>query len=114
MDAKLIGEEEKYSERKFWKKVNKYAKKIGRDALEKILQLYYAAQNPETPKWAKNVIYGALVYLVSPIDAIPDVVPAAGLTDDLGLIALAIANVAIYITTDIKKQAKEKVKEWFD
>ena len=110
-------DKEKYSERAFWKKVEKYARKAGeagRAFLEKALCLYYAAQSPEVPLWAKTVIYSALGYFINPIDAIPDFTPVAGFTDDLGALATAILIVAVYITPKVKKQAAKKVSEWFD
>lgn len=42
-----------------------------------------------TPKTAKLVTVGALVYLISPADLVPDVVPVLCWFDDFGLLALA-------------------------
>lgn len=102
-----------YSEDGFWSKVVKYAKTAGQEVIEKALWLYYAAQNSQTPAWAKATIYGALGYFILPIDAIPDVLPAAGYTDDLGVLAAAIGAVSIYITEDVKRQASAKLLDWF-
>ena len=55
-----------------------------------------------------------LVYFINPIDAIPDVTPIAGFTDDLGVIIGALAMIAVHITPEIKKQATQKAAEWFD
>lgn len=103
-----------YSEEGFWKKVTKYLKVAGKTVIEKALLLYYAAQSPNTPKWAKGIIYSALAYLIWPADAIPDVVPVAGYTDDLGALALALATVAVYITPKVKKLAEDKMDDLFD
>ena len=43
--------------------------------MERALQLYFAAEDPQTPKWAKGVIYAALGHFILPVDAIPDAVP---------------------------------------
>jgi uncharacterized membrane protein YkvA (DUF1232 family) len=40
--------------------------------------------------YRKSVVVAALVYFVTPIDAIPDFVPVAGFLDDLGVIAAVI------------------------
>ena len=74
--------EKKYTEDSFWDKVVKFAKTAGREVIEKALWLYYAAQQPNTPLWAKTAIYGALGYFISPIDAIPDITPVIGYADD--------------------------------
>ncbi len=113
MEQEKQGFEKDYSEDSFWGKMKKYAKAAGSEVVEKALQLYYALQDSNTPAWAKTVIIGALGYFISPIDAIPDIIPVVGYADDLGVIAAALAAVAIYITDDIKAKAKQKLKEWF-
>jgi uncharacterized membrane protein YkvA (DUF1232 family) len=102
-----------YSESNFWTKVKKFSKNAGKEVVEKALQLYYAAQRPEIPAWAKSVIYGALGYFIFPADAIPDVVPAVGYADDLGVLAAAIATVSFYINDEIKDRTRRKTKDWF-
>ncbi len=102
-----------YSESSFWEKLRDCAIVAGREVVEKALQLYYAAQAPETPIWAKKVIYGALAYFILPTDAIPDFIPVAGYVDDLGALAAAIATIVAYITPEIEEKAKRKAAEWF-
>ena len=104
---------DEYSEQNFWDKVKNFALKAGKEVIEKALNLYYAAQRPETPKWAKTVIIGALAYFISPVDAIPDIIPVAGFSDDLGALAAAIGMVSLYITDEVKQQTKQKLLEWF-
>ena len=87
-------------------------KMAGRPLALKAAQLYYAARSPATPKWARRVIWGALLYFVVPLDAIPDVVPIIGFSDDLGILAAALATVAIYINDDIKSQANIFIEKW--
>ena len=102
-----------YSDNSFWDKVKTFAISAGREVIEKALWLYYAAQRPETPKWAKTVIYGALAYFISPLDAIPDITPLVGFTDDLGALAAAIAMTSAYINEDVKAKASQKLLDWF-
>jgi uncharacterized membrane protein YkvA (DUF1232 family) len=102
-----------YTDRRFQDKLLTYAKAAGRQVIEKALWLYYAAQNPATPKWARTVIYGALGYFIFPIDAIPDMIPVVGYADDLGVLLAAIATVSFYITDDIKTRAAQKLQHWF-
>ena len=103
-----------YSEAGFWQKLNTLARKAGHDLVEKSLQLYFAAESPDTPVWAKGVVMGALAYFISPIDAIPDPIPVIGFTDDLGVLIGAVATIAAHITGKEKKKAAEKMAEWFD
>lgn len=102
-----------YSDDNFWNKVVKLAKKAGKDVIEKALLLYYAAQSPQTPVWAKTTIYGALGYFISPIDLIPDLMPVVGYSDDLAVLVAAIAAVSAYINEDVRKQAADKLTSWF-
>jgi uncharacterized membrane protein YkvA (DUF1232 family) len=105
--------EREYSDDGFWTKVRRYAKAAGIEVVERALQLYYAAQSPDTPAWAKRVIYGALGYFVLPADAIPDFIPAAGYADDLGALVMALASVAFYITPAVREKAHQKLDDWF-
>lgn len=102
-----------YSDQSFWEKVVRFARNAGREVIERALQLYFAAQSADTPVWAKTVISGALGYFISPVDAVPDVTPVVGFTDDLGVLAAAIAAVIAYITPEVKHKAKEKMNLWF-
>lgn len=97
----------------FWAKVRRFAVVAGREVIEKALWLYYAAQAPATPAWAKSVIYGALAYFVLPMDAIPDLLPGVGFTDDLGALAAAIAAVSMYIDDDVRTKTKTRMAAWF-
>jgi uncharacterized membrane protein YkvA (DUF1232 family) len=107
------GYERQYTESGFKDKLIHYAKAAGREVVEKALWLYYASRSPETPIWAKTAIYGALGYFISMIDAIPDLTPIVGYTDDLGVLVAAIATVSAYITPEVKSRANEKLRQWF-
>ncbi|MCG9757025.1 DUF1232 domain-containing protein [Shewanella insulae] len=103
-----------YSDDGFWHKVKQFAKQAGREVIDNALCLYYAAQRPDTPKWAKTVIFGALAYFITPLDAIPDLTPVVGFSDDLGALAAALAMVSMYVDDSVKRQAAEKCSAWFD
>lgn len=103
----------KYTEPSFWEKIKNFAKQAGLEVIEKALWLYFAAQRPETPVWAKTIIYSALAYFISPVDTIPDITPLIGYSDDVGILAAAIAAVSLYITDDVKEETSKKLKTWF-
>lgn len=102
-----------YSDDGFWGKVKGYAKVAGSSVLEPALKLYYSATDEDTPAWAKAVIYGALGYFISPVDAVPDIVPIIGYTDDLGVLIAAAATTAAHIKDEHTLRAKETLKQWF-
>ena len=101
-----------YNAEKFWKKIKRFAKRIGSKAVYYALVLYYALQSPSISKKDKLIIYGALGYLILPIDLLPDFLPG-GFTDDIAGLAVAIYKIARNITPDVRAKAKSKVEEWF-
>lgn len=50
---------------------------------------------PAIPKWL--IPAGALIYLVSPIDLIPDFILGLGQLDDLSVIAVAVAMITLLV-----------------
>ncbi|MGI2260603.1 YkvA family protein [Shewanella sp. GXUN23E] len=105
--------EDAFTEQGFWRKLTDYARSAGREVVEKALWLYYAAQRPDTPKWARAVIYGALGYFIMPLDAIPDLTPMMGFTDDLGALAAAIGMVSLFIDEQVKAKSAQTMTRWF-
>lgn len=53
-------------------------------------QLWFALRHPDAPGWLKWGTALIALYLFSPIDLIPDVLPIIGMVDDLVLVPLAI------------------------
>ena len=100
--------EKKISERRIVRKLRSAVHSIGSDAINQALTLYYTLRAPETPIWCRTVILGSLAYFISMIDGIPDLTPFLGYTDDIAVMAAAIATVAQYITPEIKQKAQEK------
>lgn len=53
-------------------------------------QLWFALRHPDAPAWLKWSTLLIALYLFSPIDIIPDMIPVIGIADDLVLVPLAI------------------------
>lgn len=102
-----------YSEEGLWNKIKKYSKKAGSSVVYAVLLLYFVMKKEEVPKKEKALILGALGYFILPFDFIPDVIPGVGYVDDLGALIAALVRVSMYIDEDIKKQAKDKLQDWF-
>lgn len=102
-----------YSAPRFWDKLAAFGRAAGREVMEKALWLYYAAERPETPKWAKATVYGALAYFILPADAVPDLTPLAGFTDDLAVLAFAVATIGAHIDACVKARTTETLSRWF-
>ncbi len=104
--------QDSYCEEDFWAKCRRFAGRMGRPLLLKALCLYYVLQAPGTPLHVKAGIMAALAYLVSPFDAVLDLVPVLGFADDAAVIAGAVLLVAPYITPEIEARAEEKLSEF--
>ncbi|MFZ1457813.1 MAG: DUF1232 domain-containing protein [Saprospiraceae bacterium] len=74
-----------------------------------VLLMIYAYQSEKTPSWAKKIIIGAIAYLLSPFDGMPDLTPVIGFTDDLGVISFGLVAIACYIDEDVRTKAREKI-----
>ena len=103
---------EQYSAPRFWSKIRSSAGRAGRGVLEKALCLNYALGAATTPAWAKSAIYGALGYFILPVDAIPDMFVGVGYTDDLLVLAAALATVAALVTPEHVDRAQKTLKTW--
>lgn len=66
---------------------------------------WFCATDPATPRRVRLILLGALAYFVMPLDAITDMLPLIGFTDDAAVIAAAIATVAGSITPEHRRKA---------
>lgn len=53
-------------------------------------RLWFALRHPEAPGWLKPAVALLLLYLLSPVDLLPDTLPVIGVVDDLVLLPLAV------------------------
>jgi uncharacterized membrane protein YkvA (DUF1232 family) len=53
-------------------------------------QLWFALRHPAAPTWLKVGTAFIVLYVLSPIDLIPDFIPLLGVMDDVVLVPLAI------------------------
>jgi uncharacterized membrane protein YkvA (DUF1232 family) len=102
-----------FQDASLWRKLARCARAAGSQVVEKALLLYYAAQSPSMPAWARTIAFGALAYFIMPADAVPDLIPAAGFADDLSALAAALVVVVAHITPEVKAKAKATLARWF-
>ena len=104
----------KFSQSEFAEKIARIAKRAGVKLVYAALILYYTLQSDKVSKADKAIIIGALGYMISPLDVIPDAIPIAGLTDDLAVLLYVLKKVWTGIDPEIVEQAKSKLSRWFD
>jgi uncharacterized membrane protein YkvA (DUF1232 family) len=104
----------KFSKRDFVEKIARIAKGAGAKLVYAALILYYTLQSDKVSATNKAMIIGALGYLISPLDVVPDAIPIAGLADDLGVLVFVLKKVWTDIDPDIQVKARERLSKWFD
>ena len=105
--------EQHYNDSSFLDKVTKYGKLIGITALYKAVQLWFVLQKPDVPAGTKAVIMGALGYLITPLDFLPDLLPVLGYTDDMVAITFALIKVQGYIDEEVERKSKRLLTKIF-
>lgn len=103
----------KFTSGEFLEKISKIAKRAGAKLVYIALVLYYTLQSDKVALKDKAIIVGALGYLVSPLDVIPDAIPIVGLGDDLTVLLYVIGKIG-NVSEEIKEKAKSKLTKWFD
>jgi len=64
-------------------------------------------KDPRVPRRSKLVLLAAVGYVISPIDILPEMIPVAGILDDLFLVAFALNHL-------IERAGEELVVEHWD
>lgn len=103
----------KFTNGEFLEKISKIAKRAGAKLVYIALVLYNTLQSDKVALKDKAIIVGALGYLVSPLDVIPDAIPIVGLGDDLAVLLYVIGKIG-NVSEEIKEKAKAKLTKWFD
>lgn len=104
----------KFTNGDFIEKISRIAKRAGAKLVYASLILYYTLQSDKVSVKDKAIIIGALGYLISPLDVIPDAIPIAGLGDDLAVLIYVLNKVWGDVSEDVKEKAKSKLNKWFD
>ncbi len=86
-----------------------------KEVWQKVQSLAQMARDPNVAWKSKAVAIAALLYLISPLDAIPDVIPFVGLADDVAVIVAVVSTLAIelekYVTRQAEKTAEIEIKK---
>jgi uncharacterized membrane protein YkvA (DUF1232 family) len=102
-----------FNEKSFWEKIKNYGSTAGRKVVEPALIMYYCLKDKDTPLKIKLIIIGALGYFILPTDAIPDLSPLIGFSDDLGALLTAYEMAKAYTKPEHREKAEEQLSKWF-
>ena len=75
-------------------------------------RLWLALRHPAAPTWLKVGTALIVLYVVSPIDLVPDVLPVIGVVDDLILVPLAIRWLLNRLPPDIAAATARASTGW--
>lgn len=105
---------DEYTSEGFIEKISRVAKRAGAKLVYVALILYYTLQSNDVSVKDKAIIIGALGYLISPLDIIPDAIPIAGLSDDLAVLLYVVKKVWGEVPDSVREKAHAKLSKWFD
>ena len=104
----------KFSQSEFVEKISRIAKRAGAKLVYAALILFYTLQSDKISAKDKAIIIGALGYMISPIDVVPDAIPIVGLSDDLAVLLYVLKKVWTDVDPEIQIKAKKRLSKWFD
>jgi uncharacterized membrane protein YkvA (DUF1232 family) len=105
---------DKFTKNGFVEKISRIAKRAGAKFVYASLILFYTLESDRVSIKDKAIIIGALGYLISPLDVIPDAIPIAGLSDDLAVLIYVLHKVWGDVSEEVKTKAHAKLAKWFD
>ena len=105
---------DRFTKNGFVEKISRIARRAGSKLVYAALLLYYTLESDKISLKDKAIIIGALGYLISPLDVIPDAIPIAGLGDDLAVLIYVLNKVWENVSEDVKAKSREKLLQWFD
>ncbi len=85
-------------------------KRLARRVKVEVHTLWLAFRDRRTPWYVKAILVLLLLYLASPIDLIPDVIPVLGMLDDLVVIAFALWLCYRLIPKEVMAECREKAQ----
>ena len=103
-----VGSDEPHNEEvvreRFAAKAKRYLRQL--PLAHETAAMYFALLDARTPIWVKATVAAALAYFILPFDAIPDLLPIVGFSDDAGVLAAALSAVSAHITDDHRARAR--------
>jgi uncharacterized membrane protein YkvA (DUF1232 family) len=102
-----------YNKKSLWEKLKNFSKQAGQKVVYIVLLLYFVMVDKGVSLKTKATVAAALGYFILPLDAIPDLTPLIGFSDDLGVLLFALSQVSGNITPEIKDKAQKQMLEWF-
>src|SRR4051812_15660417 len=111
-----VGSDEPHNEEvvreRFAAKAKRYLRQL--PLARETVAMYFCLLDSRTPIWVKATVAAALAYFILPLDAVPDLLPIVGLSDDASVLAAALTAVAAHITDEHHARAREWMETELD
>ncbi len=72
--------------------------------------LWFALQHPQAPWWLKWAAVGLALYVISPVDLLPDVLPLIGWVDDIVLVPLLMRWLLRRLPAHVRAEAERRAR----
>lgn len=89
----------------FWRKIRRYAARI--PFAEEAVAAWYCTRDPKTPGHIRAATLAALAYFVIPTDALPDIIPTLGFSDDAAVFWAVWQLISKYVTEEHRNKAAQ-------
>ncbi|MFS2224501.1 YkvA family protein [Pantoea sp. B65] len=73
-----------------------------------LIMMWYACRNPRTPLYIKGLMGAIALYVISPLDLIPDVIPLVGWLDDALVVPLGMAMLLKLLPAEVRSDAMRR------
>lgn len=93
----------------FWPKMKAVAAKV--PFAEDALAAYYCTLDRDTPLRVRGTLLAALAYFVMPLDALPDLMPVLGFTDDAAVLMVAFQMISAHIKPEHRNAARAALND---
>ena len=95
-------------------KLKPYALKVGRVAAKPLLQFYYVMNDEKTSTLDRVLVYGAIIYTISPISLIPQsMFQFLGVLDEGAAVFYVYKKIKNNITPEIDYKVEMTLNDWF-
>jgi len=75
-----------------------------------LIIMLLALKNRDTPGKVKGLLLAALLYLVLPVDIVPDAVPLAGVVDDAIIVPLAVEGLMKMLPGHVRRESEARAQ----
>nr|WP_154324730.1 YkvA family protein [Pantoea sp. 201603H] len=73
-----------------------------------LMTMWYACRHPETPLYIKLLMAVIVMYVISPVDIIPDVIPVIGWLDDAIIVPIGVGLLLKLLPEEVRLQGEAR------